>query len=346
MTIQCPLCSTSQTSEEVLENHISLEHPEWCLFSCSFSNCEVVRFTKKQMEMHIWAAHGQRAVPVCYCRDQLMEEEIGREMERARKSSNKPIPEQQQQAEESNENDDVSINATNEAGEDGVQMILDELIRNEKRKNDEIETEMETRLKRRKIEEEGEKHPESPADPLFSTADAKPQPKGVKMMWKIANLDELSLSKGVNFKLLNGCFLTVNLVPSPLTDAFVSLMTGSNNFGVDGAPLSFVGVTSKHPEERLVGGHFVLDIPQGSSLLDKTKSQSKLSNNIMHRNCGDVFINVTYPEKFQIYIWRSKKNPAQMNFVKVGRISDFPPMFLFHSFRNALFQITKTKIIY
>ena len=55
-----------------------------------------------------------------------------------------------------------------------------------------------------------------------------------------------------------------------LTDAFVSLMTGSNNFGVDGAPLSFVGVTSKHPEERLVGGHFVLDIPQGSPLLEKS----------------------------------------------------------------------------
>ena len=64
-----------------------------------------------------------------------------------------------------------------EAGEDGAQMILNELIRNEKRKNDEIETEMETRLKRRKTEEEEEKHPEGPADPLFSTVDAKPQPK-------------------------------------------------------------------------------------------------------------------------------------------------------------------------
>ena len=65
----------------------------------------------------------------------------------------------------------------NEAGEDGAQMILNELIRSEKRKKDEIETEMEARLKRRKIEEEEEKHPEGPADPLFPTIDARPQPK-------------------------------------------------------------------------------------------------------------------------------------------------------------------------
>ncbi|PAV78060.1 hypothetical protein WR25_21300 [Diploscapter pachys] len=135
------------------------------------------------------------------------------------------------------------------------------------------------------------------------------KPKSVE--WVYATVDEQGVVSDETFT------LAIDLVDSPLTAEFISVMTGQNNYGESGAAISLVDAISKASGGN-VAAHIILDLPSDSPLM--LKSKETVDEYTVSRKAGDILFSVCNHQNTQMLAIQFPGS-SRTDFVKVGEFN-------------------------